>query len=288
MYEVTNAATGAVSFADGGTVTLGAVNNAGGVTMTTGSATGTAITNTGVVSIEAGIINLAFANNDGGVIHVADGVTGTITLAAGAKSGACRLPSSGLTATGFACAAPSTVVTHFLLGGTVEDIGAAEQTAIKKVIAEGAGVPTSAVSLTLSPGSVLVRAEILLKDDATATAAENALSGANGILENAASLQAALIAQFQADGIDTTDLTVEGLVQAPPPSPPGSPGDGGGGGSCGVGCIVGIVFGVFALLALSALLFLFLTGAACFKKVDGGYATGKPGAAGAAEAAEAA
>ena len=67
-----------------------------------------------------------------------------------------------------------------------------------------------------------------------------------------------------ADGISTAGLTVEAIVQAPRVELPGD--GGGGGGGCGVGCTIGIVFAVLAVLTLSALLFLWLTGAACFKK----------------------
>jgi len=181
--------------------------------------------------------------------------------------------------TAFVCKAPAaTVVTSFTLAGAVEDFGVHEQAAIKAVLAAGAGVLPSAISLTLSSGSVVVTAKILFKVSAAAAAAVIALSGANGILSDATKLQEALVEQFAEDDIDT-DVTVSRL------EPPEVESDDDGGGGCGAGCIVGIVVGVLALIALSVLLFLWLTGAACFKKADGGYPAGKPGVAGAGEAA---
>ncbi|EOD21320.1 hypothetical protein EMIHUDRAFT_241367 [Emiliania huxleyi CCMP1516] len=182
---------------------------------------------------------------------------------------------------GFLCKTPAaTVVTSFTLAGAVEDFnGEPERAAIKAVLAAGAGVSPSAVSLTFSPGSVVVSAKILFKVSAAADAAVIALS--DGILADATKLQEALNDQFAEDGIDT-DVTVSRL------EPPEVESDDDDGGIC-ILCLIalsfGIVVGVLALIALSVLLFLWLTGAACFKKADGGYPTGKPGVAGAGEAA---
>ena len=67
--------------------------------------------------------------------------------------------------TAFVCKAPAaTVVTSFTLAGSVEDFGQNERAAIKAVLAAGAGVSPSAVSLTLSSGSVVVSAKILFKE----------------------------------------------------------------------------------------------------------------------------
>jgi len=94
---------------------------------------------------------------------------------------------------------------------------------------------------------------------------------------------------FVENSVDSRrDFTLSSLPEcAPPPSapPPEDP--------CTVACavedpdgdddggiigIVGIVVGVLALVVLSVLLFLWLTGAACFNKADGRHPTGKPGA----------
>lgn len=184
--------------------------------------------------------------------------------------------------TAFVCKAPAaTVVTSFTLAGAVEDFGVHEQAAIKAVLAAGAGVLPSAISLTLSSGSVVVTAKILFKVSAAAAAAVIALSGANGILSDATKLQEALVEQFAEDDIDT-DVTVSRLE---PPEVESDDDEGGVCIMCLIALSVGIVVGVLALIALSVLLFLWLTGAACFKKADGGYPAGKPGVAGAGEAA---
>ena len=77
------------------------------------------------------------------------------------------------------------------------------------------------------------------------------------------------------------DFTLSSLPEcAPPPSAP-PPEDPCTVACAGAGCIigiVGIVVGVLALVVLSVLLFLWLTGAACFNKADGGHPTGRPGA----------
>ena len=173
----------------------------------------------------------------------------------------------------FVCKTPAaTVVTSFSLAGAIENFGAPEQAALKAVLAAGAGVSPSAVSLTLSPGSVIVTAEVLFKVAAAATAAVSALSGPGGLFQHAGNLESALKTKFQADGLDTT-VTVEhiGLPKVEDESNDG-------GGSCGVGCIVGIV--VLGVMALALGTLLFCGCAACCKKAGGG----KPGAAGAADA----
>ena len=105
------------------------------------------------------------------------------------------------------------MTTTFVLGGTVDDYDAMAQASIKAVLAAGAGVSTSMVTLTLTAGSVVVTAEIFVASAAAAETAANDLS--TGVLSDAASLEAALTTQFQADGVDTSVLAVEQITEAP-------------------------------------------------------------------------
>ena len=79
--------------------------------------------------------------------------------------------------------------------------------------ADGAGVSTSAVTLTLTAGSVLVSAEIFVASEAAAATASSDLS--TGVLKDASSLKTALTTQYTSDGLDATSLAVEEITTAP-------------------------------------------------------------------------
>ena len=85
-----------------------------------------------------------------------------------------------------------------MLSGSVGDYDAAAQTAIKTVLATESDVSTSAVSLTLTAGSVLVAADIFFGTEAGASTAAARLS--TGVLADATSLEAAVNAQFGRHG----------------------------------------------------------------------------------------
>lgn len=105
------------------------------------------------------------------------------------------------------------MTTAFKLGGTVEQYDEAAKESIKAVVAEGAGVSTSAVELTFTAGSVLVTAEIFV---ASAAAAETATSDlTTGILKDSTSLETAITTQFKTDGLPTDSVTVEEITAAP-------------------------------------------------------------------------
>ena len=95
----------------------------------------------------------------------------------------------------------------------MSDFDEAAQESIKAVLANEAGVSSSAVVLTLVPASVLVTAKIFVASASAVESTTNTL--ASGALADEASLQAALTAQFQADGVPTANLAVADITQAP-------------------------------------------------------------------------
>lgn len=99
-----------------------------------------------------------------------------------------------------------------MLSGSVGDYDAAAQTAIKTVLAAEADVATSAVSLTLTAGSVMVNADVFFGTQAGAASGASRLS--TGVVASATSLETALNAQFAADGLGVT-TTVQELLAAP-------------------------------------------------------------------------
>ena len=109
-----------------------------------------------------------------------------------------------------------------MLSGSPGDYNAASQTAIKTVLATPSDVSTSAVSLTLIPGSVVVIADIFFGTQSGATFGASQLS--SGVMADRASLETAINSQFTADGIGMT-TTVQSLLVPPQyvvvaPSPP--------------------------------------------------------------------
>ena len=115
------------------------------------------------------------------------------------------------------------VSTTFTLGGSVADFDETARASTRAVLATAAGVNASAVTLTVSAGSVVVTSEIIYESPAAATVSVSAM--ASGVLASASALQTALSTQFAADGISGASLTVEAIM-APPtftviaPSPP--------------------------------------------------------------------
>ena len=140
------------------------------------------------------------------------------------------------------------VTTTFVLGGTVDDYDAMAQASIKAVLAAGAGVSTSMVTLTLTAGSVVVTAEIFVASAAAAETAANDLS--TGVLSDAASLEAALTTQFQADGVDTSVLAVEQITEAPAVASAAPPQEAAASSGLSVIIIVGVAAAVGAAVLL--------------------------------------
>ena len=99
-----------------------------------------------------------------------------------------------------------------MLGGTINDFDAAVQVSIRTVLAKEAGVSMSAVTLTLTAGSVVVQADIVLATAEGATFAASQLSA--GVLASSEALETALNTQFKADGVDAT-ASVEVIMDAP-------------------------------------------------------------------------
>ena len=114
-----------------------------------------------------------------------------------------------------------------MLSGSVADYDAAAQTAIKTALAAEADVSTSAISLTIIAGSVLVDADVFFGTETGASAAATRLSA--GVLADAASLQTALNTQFAAMGLGLTTTVQElrvgpqAISSLPPPSSPPPP-----------------------------------------------------------------
>jgi hypothetical protein len=104
------------------------------------------------------------------------------------------------------------VTTRFMLDGTITDFDAAAQVSIKTVLAREADVSTSAVTLTLTAGSVIVQADIVLATAEGANFAASQLSA--GVLASSETLETALNTQFKADGVDAT-ASVQAIVDAP-------------------------------------------------------------------------
>ena len=105
------------------------------------------------------------------------------------------------------------MATSFSLGGTVDDYDAPTQASIKAVLAEGAGVSTSAVAITITAGSVVIDAEIFVESQAAADMATEDLAA--GVFKDAASLQMALTERFEADNLSTENLVVREIMAAP-------------------------------------------------------------------------
>ena len=99
-----------------------------------------------------------------------------------------------------------------MLSGSVGDYDAAAQTAIKSVLATASDVSTSAVRLTLTPGSVLITADIFFATQTGASFAATELS--TGVAADATSLETAINAAFAADGLGIT-TTVQRIQSAP-------------------------------------------------------------------------
>jgi hypothetical protein len=95
----------------------------------------------------------------------------------------------------------------FSAAGDVSDYDEAKQEGIKGVLADAANVPSSAVTLDIKAGSVIITATIAVSDGEAASTVSTALSA--GILSSEATLQAA----FTAAGV--TGVTVEAITAAP-------------------------------------------------------------------------
>lgn len=104
------------------------------------------------------------------------------------------------------------VVTEFALGGDVADYNEKAQMSMRKLFAKEAGVHVSAVTLTLTAGSVIATVEIQVASQADADAKSSAL--ASSVMKDPASLQKALETQFSEDGVSAT-VQVEQIKSKP-------------------------------------------------------------------------
>ena len=130
-----------------------------------------------------------------------------------------------------------------MLSGTITDFDAAAQVSIKTVLAKEADVSMSAVTLTLTAGSVVVQADIVLSTAEGATFAASQLSA--GVLASSETLETALNTQFKADGVEAT-ASVQAIVDAPEVLSTGDDSQGG-----DTSLLVGIIgLGVAAVLGL--------------------------------------
>ena len=143
-----------------------------------------------------------------------------------------------------------------MLSGSVGDYDLAAQTAIQTVLANAAEVTTSAVSLTLTAGSVIVTADIFFGTQEGANFAASRMSAS--VFLDGAALETALNAKFAADGLGVT-TSVQRLLAfpqavvvapSPPPLPPPLPPapTSGGGGMAIIGAAAGVVVAVLILV----------------------------------------
>jgi len=144
--------------------------------------------------------------------------------------------------------ADSDVTATFTLSGSVADYTSSVQDKIRTVIADGAQVDVSAVSLSLRAASVLVAATITPTGSATAATIRSVLAG--GIMKDAAALQSALAsagitAQVESPPVLSSSGTSASPAGTPSPSPSS---DGGGGGGAGVGLAAAAAGGGLVLL----------------------------------------
>ena len=103
------------------------------------------------------------------------------------------------------------MTTAFTLGGSIDDYADPHKQAIKQTLATAASVDTAAINLTLTAGSVTVVASIAMPSRDEADAKVSTLI--NGVLANAASLEAALKRQYEADGLSADSISVHSLDQ---------------------------------------------------------------------------
>ena len=121
------------------------------------------------------------------------------------------------------------VTTEFVLSGAVADYDEQVKMSIKAVLAANAGVSTSAVTLTISAGSVVVSSDIFFATETGASVGASALS--RGVLADAASLETAISDQLAADGLGDDDISITVAAISTPPqavvevaaTPPSSP-----------------------------------------------------------------
>jgi len=109
------------------------------------------------------------------------------------------------------------LVVVFTLSGTVSDYGSTQQDAIKQTIASGAGVPVTAVALTIVAASVQVTATITVSA-ASKASTQTALT--TGIMASASTLQTALVAAGVSSTVESapsfissaSDLSIGAIV----------------------------------------------------------------------------
>ena len=136
------------------------------------------------------------------------------------------------------------VTSSFALGGEVSDYDDAAQASIRKMLANEAGVPVSAVTLSVSAGSVLVDSEITLASQAEANVSAEKLAA--GVFSDSKVLEVALKDQFTADGVTSVQVVVQQVVVSPSVASSGPP----------IALIVGGSVGGVVVLLLLILIFM--------------------------------
>jgi len=94
--------------------------------------------------------------------------------------------------TGGLPASPPAVSVSFELSGDVVDYDTTKRNQIRDTVATGAGVASSAVTITLSAASVRVAASIAFSSATAAADAKISLTTGNGLLASSSNLQTAL------------------------------------------------------------------------------------------------
>jgi len=131
------------------------------------------------------------------------------------------------------------------------DYDEAAQMSIITVLAEEAGVSTSAITLRIISGSVVVTFIIFV--DSQARADNMASTLATGVMASPATFEAALVNGFQRASLSTSYLSVVGIIEAPTASiPPASNDDG-----LGVNHLVGIIVGSITISIMCCLIVIY-------------------------------
>jgi hypothetical protein len=148
------------------------------------------------------------------------------------------------------------VVVSFVLSGDVADYDATAISSLKTMIADGAGVASGAVSITITAASVLVTAVIATDDASAASAAASSLS--SGIMASASTLSTAL-ASANVDATVQSAPTVGSADDAPAVLDAAlvdntDDTDDEEGGGLSTGALIGIIAGIIVVIVAVALI----------------------------------
>jgi hypothetical protein len=104
--------------------------------------------------------------------------------------------------------------------GSVSDFDDAKRTSLESSIAAVAGVDASAVTVAITPGSVIITATIAVPASKTAEAVQNSLATSLGTASAASAALAALSITVLATSLGITESLGQRDRSQPPPSPP--------------------------------------------------------------------